>query len=195
MDRLIKRFDAVVDSDLALCEARGVAYQRSMAKLVRYDEDYFRKVKTYDGTSIGQAVNAGRCALIARHLPIGSKVLDYGSGSGAFIRDADVAGFKTFGYDVMLEAVAWLEIRRKLSTDLNFFDAVTLWDTIEHLDMPEHLVLRHIRPNSYVFASIPVFEKNQGVEALSARRALVLLDSTGICQLDGFVRLSVAGGQ
>jgi hypothetical protein len=41
--------------------------------------------------------------------------------------------------------------------DLGAFEAVTMWDSIEHLEKPERS-LKHIRKGGYLFASIPIFE-------------------------------------
>lgn len=158
MDRLIKRFDCVADADLMLCEKRGIAYQKNMAAArVEYGTDYFKKVEAYDGTPVARTVNAGRCAMLARYLEKGASVLDWGAGSGAFIRDAMAAGFAAKGYDVNLQALQRLTDRGWLSQDPYLFDAVTLWDTVEHMEQPE-AALRSIRKGALLFASIPVFE-------------------------------------
>lgn len=158
VDRLIKRFDCVADADLMLCEKRGIAYQKFMAQgRVEYDADYFKKVEAYDGTTVAGAVNAGRCAMLKRHLEAGGSVIDWGAGSGAFLRDAMVAGFSAKGYDVNLQALQRLMDKGWLSQDPYLFDAVTLWDTVEHMEQPE-AVFRSVKKGALLFASIPVFE-------------------------------------
>jgi len=158
VDRLIKRFDAAQDADLMLCEKRGIAYQKNMvAGRVEYGADYFKKVEAYEGSAIARAVNAGRCELLKRHLAAGSSVLDWGAGSGAFMRAADRAGYESKGYDVNLQALQWLTDKGLLSKDPYLFDAVTLWDTVEHMEQPE-AVFRSVKKGSLLFASIPVFE-------------------------------------
>lgn len=154
MDSLIKRYDTTSDDDLLLCEGHGVAYQRNMNVRVQYEGEYFAKVKAYDGTPIAKAVNAGRVALLGRYLKPGTSVLDWGAGTGAFMRDAQAAGFETSGYDV--NPLAQLALGDRISKDPNMFDALTLWDTVEHLDLPE-LVLKSVRKNAHVFVSVPVF--------------------------------------
>lgn len=156
MDRLIKRFDGVVDNDLMLCVPRGVAYQRSQGRIA-YDGGYLAKVDAYDGTEIGRAVNAGRCAMLARHLPPKATLLDVGAGSGAFVRAARAAGFVASGWEVIPDAVARLLEAGAYADDPHVFDAVTLWDTIEHMDDPE-LRLCQVRKGAFLFASVPVFD-------------------------------------
>ena len=158
MDKLVKRWDAEQDGDLKVCEKRGVAYQASMtAGRVEYEAEYLAKVDAYDGSAIAKAVNAGRCELLRRHLGAGASVLDWGAGSGAFIRDASAAGFKAMGYDVNVHSQLRLERQGTLSRDPYIVDAVTLWDTIEHMEQPE-AVLKSIKKGAYLFASAPVFD-------------------------------------
>lgn len=158
MDRLIRRFDAVADADLMLCEKRAVAYQKYMRQdRVEYGADYLAKVDAYDGSEIAKAVNAGRCAMLVRHLPMKATVLDIGAGSGAFVRDAAAAGFRMSGLDVIPDAVARLLAAGVYADDPHVFDAVTLWDSLEHMEEPEKY-LRSVRKGSHLFASIPVFE-------------------------------------
>lgn len=158
MDRLIARFDSIADGDLRICDARGVAYQADMrAGRVPYGADYLAKVQAYEGSDIAARVNAGRCTMLARYLPAGAKVLDYGAGSGAFMREARSAGFETFGFDVIPATEQWLRESGAYAADPGDFDATCLWDTIEHLDMPEN-VLKNVKKGAFLFASIPVFE-------------------------------------
>lgn len=156
MDSEIARLPATADGDLMLCLGAGVAYQRDMAaRRVHYDAGYLAKVDAYEGSAIALAVNAGRCALLRRHLPAGASMLDIGAGSGAFVRAAVAAGFVAKGYDVIAAAavrlrVAGLYADRKPSG----FDAVTLWDTLEHMEYPG-AVLATIP--GFLFVSLPVF--------------------------------------
>lgn len=158
MDRLIRRFDAIADADLRICEARGIAYQHKMAVgRVPYDASYLAKVEAYEGTEIARAVNRGRVELLQRHLPEGSPVLDIGAGTGAFVHEARRAGFEAKGYEVIPGAVERLKVAELYAEDPGEFLAVTLWDSIEHMDAPE-VVLKRVRRSASLFASIPVFE-------------------------------------
>lgn len=158
MDSFIRGYAATPDGDLMLCIDEGVAYQRDMrAGRVQYDADYMAKVDAYEGTPVARAVNAGRCALLTRHLKPGTWVLDYGAGSGAFVRDAAQAGFCANGFDVMHQAKKRLFEAGMYAEDPSGFDAVTLWDTIEHLEEPG-AVLRQVRTGAALFVSIPIFD-------------------------------------
>lgn len=157
MDSLIARFPAQRDGDLMLCEQHGLAYQADMeAGRVSYGADYLAKVDAYEDTDIARAVNAGRCALLERHLKKGATVLDIGAGSGAFVRAAQAAGFAAKGYEVIPEAVARLRESGDFEDDPRGFPAVTFWDSLEHMEDPEAW-LRKLGKGTKVFASLPLF--------------------------------------
>lgn len=163
MDRLIKRFDFIKDGDLAICDARGVAYQRDMGReRVEYGEDYLAKVQAYEGSAIAERVNAGRCELMRRHLPAGARVLDYGAGSGAFMRAAASAGYEMSGFDVIPQTAQWLRESGAFAEDPGGFEALTLWDTVEHIEDPEN-ILKNVPKGGRVFVSVPVFESLRAV--------------------------------
>jgi 2-polyprenyl-3-methyl-5-hydroxy-6-metoxy-1,4-benzoquinol methylase len=158
MDRLIKRFDAAVDGDLMLCEHRGVAYQRNMTtQRVTYTGEYLAHYDRLASTPMSAAINAARVALLARHAPAGCSVLDVGAASGTFVRAAEAAGFSAKGFDVIPAAVDRLKARDAFSTDQSEFDAVTMWDSLEHMDRPGEYLGR-VRKGAYLMAAIPVVE-------------------------------------
>lgn len=165
MDKLVKRWDGERDADLMICERHGVAYQHDMrAKRVSYDGNYLEKVRAYEGTPIARAVNAGRVALVAKYLPVKrspivwSSLVDLGCGSGEFIRTLREAGYQDpMGFDVIPEAVQALSLAGCLSNgDVSGFDAVTAWDSLEHMDAPGQR-LERIRRGGLLFVSVPVF--------------------------------------
>lgn len=165
MDKVIAGFPATGDVDLMLCESRGVAYQADMqADRVPYDADYLAKCQAYEGGAIAKAVNAGRCALLMRHLPDGASVLDVGAGSGAFVRAAASWGFDACGFDVIPEVADQLRAGGVYVEDLSAFDAVTLWDSIEHMEDPGR-PLHDIRKGSFLFVSVPVFDDLRAIRA------------------------------
>lgn len=145
-------FDGTPDGDLMLCE--GVAYQRDGYR-VTYGDDYLAKFDAYDA-GIERAVNKGRCSMLMRNLHTGGRVLDYGAGNGSFVREARAWGFVASGYDVIPAAAQRLrDSGLYADPDPTCFDAVTLWDVVEHLDVPEPL-LSSIRGR--LFASLPIFD-------------------------------------
>ncbi len=157
MDSLIASWPSEADGDLRLCLARGVAYQADMsAGRVPYDDRYFDKVMGYAEAEVARAVNAGRCAMLGRHLPAGARVLDVGAGSGAFVAAARVAGFRSYGWDVMERAVAVLKAAGWYAEGPEGFDAWTAWDSLEHMENPAP-ELRRVAAGAFLFVSLPIF--------------------------------------
>lgn len=157
MDSRIAAFPWVWDRDLRLCLDRGVAWQADMTtQRVEYGPEYLAKVQAYEGSEIAAKVNAGRVAMLGRHLAPGARVLDWGAGSGEFLRDARAAGFSVAGFDVIPQTRASLEAAGVFSDDPSGFDALTLWDTLEHLEDPGALLAR-VPAGAAVFISLPIF--------------------------------------
>ena len=166
MDELIRRFDAVRDADLMLCEHRGVAYQRDMAKdRIRYDAAYLARFDSpaYTQSPAAMAVRAGRRELVARHLAKGASVLDVGAGAGLFVWDARGAGYDARGFDVMAPAADRLRAQGLYAEELGDFAAVTLWDSLEHME--DCGIVRKVRKGGLLFASLPVFEDLNAIRA------------------------------
>jgi hypothetical protein len=151
MDRFIGGHEFVEDGDLRLCLEDGVAYQWDRSSLIAYDESYFNKCAGYEGGEIALKINAGRVAMVDRHIPRRA-VLDIGIGSGEFIKNREL----TWGTDVNPAALRWLRENRLIADELHSFAGYTMWDVIEHVPTPEDY-LRHIAPGAYLFVSIPVF--------------------------------------
>lgn len=157
LDNVICTFAGLDDGDLVLCESNGVAYQKDMsAGRVPYDSGYLEKVSAYEDSEIAQRVNSGRCAVLMRHLSEGMSILDVGAGSGAFIRAAQSWGLDVKGFDVIPEAVEQLKAAGLYADELHKFGAVTMWDSIEHMEDPAQ-ALGQIARGSFLFVSVPVF--------------------------------------
>jgi 2-polyprenyl-3-methyl-5-hydroxy-6-metoxy-1,4-benzoquinol methylase len=158
MDRLLRRFDSVKDADLKLCPHRGVAYQRDMTKgRVAYDAAYLQHYKELEGTPIARALNAGRCAMLARVALRDARVLDVGVGSGLFLTVARDAGYDVRGYDVNPQAVLDLRARDLYADDFAEFDVVTFWDSLEHIEDPGAAISR-IKRGAVAIVALPVFD-------------------------------------
>lgn len=155
MDDIIARLPATQDGDLMIAD--GVAYQADMsAGRVAYDAGYLEKCEAYAGSDVARAVHAGRCALLMRHLSAGASVLDIGAGSGAFIRDAQAWGFQMRGFDVIPETASLLRAQGLYADDAGQFDAVTMWDVLEHIEDPAQ-ALASIRRGAMLFVSLPIY--------------------------------------
>lgn len=150
MDEFIAIMPAVEDGDLMICQ--GVAYQKDRGHIVNYDEAYYNKCSSYEGQDIALKINAGRVALVEKHYGSGLAV-DIGIGSGEFIRNRP----NTYGRDVNPVAIEWLKRNDLWAEYLGDFEAVTMWDVIEHLETPA-VVLDRISDSAYLFISLPIFE-------------------------------------
>lgn len=118
-----------------------------------YDKDYFEKYIGYENTEIGKQINQARINLVT---PYGfDSILDIGVGSGAFIKE--IPNGK--GFDVNPVAVEWLK-EKGLYSDIKDFDAMTFWDSLEHIHNPE-TVLKHIK--HIAFISCPIYKDKEHI--------------------------------
>lgn len=157
MDRLIKRFEYRPYDDLMICEARGIAYQRDMTKRrVAYDNEYAKKFEAYD-VDISDAVTDARLSLIHRTAPQGLKYLDWGCGDGAFLGAARAFDLDALGYEIIPDSARRLIASGLFADKVGDFDAVCMWDTLEHIDNPGAL-LQQMRSDALLFVSLPIFK-------------------------------------
>ena len=112
-----------------------------------YNGSYFAKYQDMDDTEMGALLTAARVDLVRRYFD--GKVVDIGIGGGRFVTDSD-----SFGYDVNPDAVAWLG-DRYLDPYENGADAVTCWDSLEHIPEPEKFLAT---VKKWLFVSMPTYE-------------------------------------
>jgi hypothetical protein len=118
-----------------------------------YDKEYFDRYARDAQTDLGRALMRARCDFVEQHFR--GTLVDVGIGSGAFIAARRARKRTTYGYDVNPTAILWLD-DQMLWVDpyLVPFDAMTLWDVLEH--MPDfQLLLANCR--EWIFLSLPVF--------------------------------------
>ena len=131
----------------------GVGYYPVEAGLAPYDQDYFDNFDRNARTDLGRALMQARCNFVERHYR--GALIDVGIGSGAFVELRRACGRTTYGYDINPVAIAWL-VERALLVDpyLVAFDAVTLWDVLEHIPDFQALLTN---VNEWLFLSLPIF--------------------------------------
>lgn len=151
MDRFIERLPVVEDGDLNLCLWHGVAWQADRKHIVSYDDVYYRKCQSYEDQEIAVRINQARIDLVARHFGDGP-LCDIGIGSGEFIRKRG----NTWGQDVNPVAIEWLKREGLWAPCLCDFQAISLWDVLEHIENPED-VFRQVPGGAFVFVSMPIF--------------------------------------
>lgn len=104
----------------------------------KYDDSYFDKYVAYENTEFGRKLNRERVEFVRKMC--GGKVLDIGIGCGSFIKEHGNA----VGYDVCEKSVEWLKergiYRDPYKDNLDDIEAVTFFDSFEHIDHIEPLV-------------------------------------------------------
>jgi hypothetical protein len=113
-----------------------------------YDQDYFDKYVSYEGTVIEKALNTARVEFVKKHYE--GWVVDIGIGSGTFVK----AHGKAYGYDINPAGVRWLK-EHDLYVEPKKIVAATFWDSFEHIEDPA-LILDEV--TGWVFMSIPLFD-------------------------------------
>lgn len=123
-----------------------------------YDGNYFENYRRLDATPMGKALTKARVDLVAKHCPEGM-VVDIGIGGGRFVEDC-----RAMGYDVCPHARSWLkDVGRFCDPYENTgrtIEAVTCWDSLEHIPEPEKLLER---VGGWLFVSMPIYADLPGV--------------------------------
>lgn len=156
-------FDSLIQGRFVWIEELGIGHFPVTAGAAPYDRAYFDRYCRQADSDIGRALMAFRCDFVAKHWAGG--IIDIGIGSGAFIearhaRMATDPGAWTMGFDVNPVARHWLQESGRYVdvTDWRLrpecFEAVTLWDVLEHIADPRPLLAR---VKYWAFVSIPVF--------------------------------------
>jgi Methyltransferase domain len=132
---------------------RGIGWYPVEAGFAPYDQDYFDSFDRNAHTALGRALMRARFEFVERHYR--GALVDVGIGSGAFVEMRNQHGRTTYGYDVNPAGIAWLEERQLLVDPyLVAFDAMTLWDVLEHIPDFRPL-LANVR--EWLFLSLPIF--------------------------------------
>lgn len=133
----------------------------SMYKKSTYHDEYYPTCKSEHYISAA--------SLLLDYVPAGSTVLDYGCGSGFFLRSAQSVGFSVSGVEFDKEAA--IAAARHANCDVwtveDFsrqgvgprFDVIHLGDVLEHLPNPKEamsVLLTYIRPGGILFAEGPL---------------------------------------
>jgi hypothetical protein len=137
----------------------GIGYYPVEVGLAPYDQDYFDSFDRKARTDLGYALMQARCDFIERHYC--ETLIDVGIGSGAFIELRQQCGRPTCGYDVNPAGIRWLKERSLLADPYQVsFDAMTLWDVLEHVTDFDVLIA-NVR--QWLFVSLPIFNDGEHV--------------------------------
>lgn len=127
------------------------------APAMSYDGQYFAHYQALDNTPMGAALTRVRIELVSKFVAPNT-VLDIGIGGGRFVTESG-----GYGYDVSADAIKWLcASRRHLDPYLPGVnvDAITCWDSLEHIPDPERLLARVQR---WLFVSMPIYTGHDDV--------------------------------
>lgn len=114
---------------------------------MNYEGSYFEQYVALDATPMGAALTEARVDMVRRHYP-GPDIVDVGIGGGRFAEECGA-----YGFDINPEAVAWLKSRGKFREPAA--DALTFWDSLEHIPVPERAVEA---AGEWVFVSMPIYQ-------------------------------------
>ena len=111
-----------------------------------------------------------RCRPLLKTQKTGT-VLDIGCGTGYFLAEMKRSNWQTVGIDLNANAVQVAREVRQLEVHLgkvedsdfaeNSFDAITMWDTLEHIHNPRRILTKvhHIlKPGGYLLVKVPSFD-------------------------------------
>lgn len=125
------------------------------------DQDFVSQAKAREKTFLKYVRQ------IEKHSPKG-RILDVGTGSGAFLAAAKKRGWGVYGIELNTWLCAWItrnyNIEVKNGTLFeqrypdSFFDVVTLWDVLEHMGDPKAVlseIRRILKPNGLLVINFP----------------------------------------
>lgn len=120
-----------------------------------YEGPYFKHYQKLDNSRMGGALTKLRVDLVERHFgDNSSQLIDVGIGGGRF-----VTSYGCWGFDVNPDAIDWLEQGAAYRDPyLHGADALTFWDSLEHIPNPEAIVAC---ARQWVFVSMPIYDSAQ----------------------------------
>ena len=149
-----KQINEMVRDTLIWFPEKDIGYYLPVQPIV-YGVEYFDKYTEREDTEIGIKLNDFRAELVNRYTK--GRILDIGIGNGAFIKKRG----NCWGYDVNPKGIEWLKKQRlfldpyKERLDVNQIEAVTFFDSLEHIMHPSKLLQRIGK--QVVFVSMPIF--------------------------------------
>jgi hypothetical protein len=142
----LQGLEAFAEGQLVWLPELGMGYYPVQAQ--PYDDAYWERYRAMDRTPCGETLTAMRQSWVRQFYP--HSVCDVGIGGGRFVEDGG-----HWGFDVNPRAVDWLIMsRRHWNPYEDPIEAVTFWDSLEHIHNPGDL-LRNVE--RWAFVSLPIF--------------------------------------
>jgi hypothetical protein len=123
---------------------RGALRQRELVSTCEYGGGYLDRWRQFEAAS--RELSARRAQLLHALAPAAYTILDYGCGLGHFVSAARQIGFDAWGFDI-----------GGVEPEANCWDAVTFFDSLEHLTDPADTI-KTLSPR-IVFISLPECHK------------------------------------
>jgi 2-polyprenyl-3-methyl-5-hydroxy-6-metoxy-1,4-benzoquinol methylase len=132
-----------------------------------------------------------QCATLEKYTAVGT-VLDVGAASGFFMKAAKDRGWKIYGNEISWPAIAWAKTNYNIDIDYgfleeiqlddNFFDAVVLWNTLEHTFNPKttlEICYKALKINGLILIKVP--NNKTGSELNKHYERVHLFEFTDLC--------------
>ena len=142
--------------DLYLCNKCGLVSSNVLPDLTLYDKLYSVQYSRLSHTRTGEILQALRHSFIKDHIKRPTPtLLDFGCGYGNFIDTCNSNGIRASGFDINPYSNFCV-----IETLLKSYDAVTFWDSLEHLRDPLTVIKRF--NTDWVFISTPSLDDLHG---------------------------------
>lgn len=141
------------------CSLYSLKFQQNYQSFINhyYTEEFFTGsndrigYSDYEGDSLAESINMKRYLVRLMHHKKRGRLLDVGCATGIFLQAAKNIGFSPYGFDVSAYAIKKAKqkfgnrVRKttvaKARYQKNFFDLITMFDVVEHLENPRQDLL------------------------------------------------------
>lgn len=168
--RSVRDYTGTGELSIAECEPCGLAWQWPVAWSVDRGTAFFdasyeqhgESPQTYFDTAQRAQVAKLQMDFVVASCPARGAMLDVGAGTGAFVQEAASRGWDAMGIELSQVAVqtarsAGVNVQHIHLDELpaeRLFDAICLWDMIEHVDDPPAILraaFKRLRPGGWLF--------------------------------------------